>query len=401
MRHLHISGLRSGLASAAAALLGLTLLTSPAGAHLPDRDARATLPVPTTATVTAAQLGPDSVLAVVSHGNFEKLRAEGLERSLEVITPDGVRHPVYTVAVEESRRGWYHGDFTLADWRPELHTALLRVSLGAQGDKAVAYDVVRGVTHEVVLPEQASTIGLAPDGGGVLLTTYPTRSRSGRVVRQAWDGTTSGITGRSDGAAIASPDGTLLVTNEGAAERWWIVDPVARTSTSVDTPGDCRPHRWFDDGSLVATCSTGRVGSQLRRVALDGSWSPLGIRHTDRTRRLGAPIFNDEDVRSVRGTRWFESYGGCGGGVLTRQNRAGGARVVPVPGRVGALTLVGTRGDDLLVAIQRTECGSWPDRAVLSTFDPVGRTETVLTRLGRTESWREVVPAAEVRAWIW
>ena len=151
---------------------------------------------------------------------------------------------------------------------------------------------------------------------------------------------------------------------------------------------------------MVATCTGRRLGSQLRLVDLDGSSSPLGIRHTARTWRRGAPIMSDDDVRSVRGRSWYESYGGCGGGVLTRQTRSGVARVVRVPGRDGALALLGTRGDDLVLAIQRTECGSWPDRAVLSRFDPVMRTETVLTRLGRTESWREIISATEVRSWI-
>ncbi len=273
MRHLHISGLRPGLASAAAALLGLTLLASPAGAHLPDRDARATLPVPTTATVTAAQLGPDSVLAVVSHGHFEKLRAEGLERSLEVITPDGVRHPVYTVAVEESRRGWYHGDFTLADWRPELHTALLRVSLGAQ----------RRHAGRVRRRDRRHARGAGPASGRAR-RARPGRRRcppddlprrgagpaasSGRptgTARRPW------LTGRSDGAAITSPDGTQLVTTRarpsagGSSTSWRAPAPPSTP------PATAAPHRWFDDDSVVATCSTGRVGSQLRRVALDGS----------------------------------------------------------------------------------------------------------------------------------
>ena len=57
---------------------------------------------------------------------------------------------------------------------------------------------------------------------------------------------------------------------------------------------------------------------------------------------------SDDDVRSVRGGSWYESYGGCGGGVLTRQTRSGVARMVRVPGREGALALLGTRGDDLV-----------------------------------------------------
>ena len=69
MRHLHISGLvPATMATAAAALLGLTLIAAPADARLADRDARTTIPVPTTATVTADQLGADSVVAVVSRG---------------------------------------------------------------------------------------------------------------------------------------------------------------------------------------------------------------------------------------------------------------------------------------------------------------------------------------------
>lgn len=396
MRQLHISGLA---ATAAAALLGTALIAAPAGARLPDRDLRTTLPVPTTATVAVDQLGPGSMVAVVSHGNFEKLHADGLARSLEVITPDGSRHPVYSVALQETRGGWHPGDFTLSDWRPELHTVLLRISLGADGDQLVSYDVTTGVTREVAAPRLASTVGLAPDGSGVLMTSYRrNESRGARVAVLGWDGVRTWLTAHGDGSAITSPDGTTLVTTYDRA--WWVTDLATRTTTEVDTPGFCTPRRW-SDGSVIATCSGPRLGSQLRLVDLDGSSSPLGIRHTQRTWRRGAPIMSDDDVRSVQGRSWYESYGGCGGGVLTRQTRSGVARVVRVPGREGALALLGTRGDDLVLAIQRTECGSWPDRAVLSTFDPVSRTETVLTRLGRTESWREVIPATEVRSWIW
>ena len=397
---------RTMLAGALAAALAAALFTAPpAGARLPGEDRAPTLPVPTlplptTATVAVDQLGPDSVVAVVSHGNFAKLNAEGLARSLEVITPDGVRHPVYTVQVRESRRGWFHGDFTLADWRPELHTALLRVSLGQDGDKLMSYDVTTGATKEVVAPQRANSVALDPDGSGVLMTTYPSARRPGRVGTLGWDGAKGWFRARSDGTAITSTDGRTLVTDENGARRWWLTDLATGTSSAVATPGMCRPLRWADADSVVASCRR-RAANQLRLVDLDGTSSRLGIRHTERTRRRGAAIFDDEDVRTVRGRSWYESYGGCGGGLLTRQTASGVARIVRVPGHNGTLTLVGTRGDDLLVALQRTDCGSWPDRAVLSTFDPVSRTETVLTRLGRKETWREVIAATEVRSWIW
>ncbi|NYE35231.1 hypothetical protein F4692_000335 [Nocardioides cavernae] len=389
---------------AALACAGLVSTAAPAGAALPDAERARPTPVPTTATVTVDQLGPGSVLAVVSRGRFEELRAEGLARSLEVITPDGDRHPVWSVDVHEDRDGWFRGDFVLADWRPELHTALLRVSRGPETDLAVAYDVVTGSAREVPLPRQASTVGLDPTGRGVLMSTWPAQRRAGRVALLSWAGVRTGIPGRSDNSAIASPDGGTLVTSEGGAGRWWVVDPVARTSSSVATPGDCRPVRWLEDGRVLAGCISGKRAEvqQLRAIALDGRSTRLGARHRGEPADNGVGIFGDADVRTVQGRSWYESYAGCGGGILTRQDARGRVRVVRVPGRPDSpATLLGTRGDDLLLALQRTDCGSWPDRAVLSLFDPVGREETVLTRLGRRESWREVLPTTEVRAWIW
>ncbi len=394
MRHLHISGLA---ATAAAAALGLAVAAAPAGARLPDGDARTTLPVPTTATVTAAQLGPDSVVAVVTHGRFEKLDADGLARSLEVITPDGVRHPVYSVAVEESRRGWYRGDFTLSDWRPELHTALLRVSLGADGDKLVAYDVTTGAMREVATPRRASTVALAPDGSGVLLTTYSAGRNGGRVGHLGWDGTRTWFPASGDGSAITSADGHTLVTTEG--QTWWVTDLAARTSVQVATRGYCTPHRWADADSVVASCGN-RRGSQLRLIDLDGTSVPLGVRHTMRPARTGPPVMDDADVRTVQGRDYYESYGGCGGAILTRQTPAGDVRRVRVPGDEGVLSLIGTRGDRLLIAHIDDDCGSPGARSVLSLFDPVTRAETHLTDLKRSESWREVLAATEVRAWM-
>lgn len=392
MRHLHVSG----TAFAAVALLGLTLLAPSAGAHLPDRDARATLPVPTTATVSAAQLGRDSVLAVVSHGRFEKVGAEGLERSLEVITPDGARHPVWTVALEE-RRGWFPGDFLLSDWRPELHTALLRVSLGADGDTLVSYDVTTGALHEVPAPRRASTVALRPDGAGVLFTTYSRQGGGRRVGMLDWDGVRTWLPATGDGSAITSIDGSTLVTTDGKS--WWVTDLAARTSERVDTGSYCTPHRWADADSVVATCSSGRKGSQLRRVDLDGTSAPLGIRHPMRPPRTGPPILGDDDVRTVQGRDYYESYGGCGGAVLTRQTDAGDVRIVRVPGDRGVLSLIGTRGDDLLIAHVDDDCGSPGARSVLSLFDPVAKHETHLTVLPRSESWRSLVGATEVLHW--
>lgn len=373
---------------------------APAAAALPTADrALQGLPVPTTATVTAAQLGPDSTIAVVTTGTFEKIRANELTRSLEVITGDGVRHPVYTVETKENANGWYPGDFAMADWRPELHTALLRVSRGSHGDTLVSYDVSTGSMHEVPAPRQANAVALDPDGSGVLMTTYATDHQpTGRLATLTWDGIRTWLPARAEGAPITSIDGGSVVTAEG--QQWWVTDLASRTSAAVDTPGHCVPHRWLDADTVVATCSN-RWGMQLRQVDLDGSSWRMGIRHTERTRASGPPVFNDEDVRMVQGRSWYESYGGCGGGFLTRQTAADTVRLVPVPGREGALSLVGTRGNSLVLAHQKDDCESAGSRAALTLFDPVSKVERELTRLARDEQWREVFLATEVRSWFW
>ncbi|HEY0645471.1 MAG TPA: hypothetical protein VGD39_18795 [Nocardioides sp.] len=394
IRHTIISGLATALLATGLAAATSAAATSTAATPAATTQHRATPPVPTTATVTADQLGPDSSIAVVTHGRFEKLNASGLARSLEVITPDGVRHPVYSVQVEESRRGWFLGDFLIADWRPELHTALLRVSLGKDGDKLVAYDVVTGATKELPAPQRGATFGLAPDGSGVLMTAYGTEHRNGRVATVTWDGVRRSLPARGDGTALTSIDGATLVTAD--QDRWWVTDLTTRTSTAIDTPGLCLLRRWLDADSVLATCGN-RRGSQLRSVDLDGTSSPLGVRHALAPRD---GVFDDGDVRVVQGRSWFESFDGCGGAFLTRQTAAGKVRHVRVPGLDGPLTLVGTRGDDLVITHEKPECDSVRQRAALTLFDPVTKAETVLTRLGRDQAWRGVFAANEVRSWI-
>ena len=397
--------------AAVAALLAAALaVTTPGGApaeadHGPAptpaaaaRHRGPALPVPTTATVTAAELGPDSVVAVVTRGTFEDRNAGGLGRSLEVITPDGVRHPVYSVELEEGPADWFLGDFLIADWRPELHTALLRVMRGLKTDLLVSYDVTTGAMQQVTAPRRGALFAIDPDGSGVLMTSYGTGRRPGRVATRHWDGSRTRLPARSDGPAITSPDGHTLVT--AAGRRWWVTDLAAGTSVAVDVGRSCVPHRWLDADSVVATCSRAR-SSQLRGVDLDGRSVGLGVRHTEKTRAAGPPVFNDDDVRVVQGRSWYESFDGCGGGFLTRQTAAGKVRRVRVPGVRGPLTLVGTRGDDLVLTHEKSQCDEPRQRSALTLFDPLAKSETVLTRLARDEAWREVIAASEVRSWIW
>lgn len=379
---------------ATAVLVAATATAPPAPAQ-EGRTAATARPV--TGTVAAARLGPGWTLAVVNRGNFERLHAKGLGRSLELIDPDGVRHPLWSEDVVEDRRGWFAGDFLLADWRPESHTALLRFPRPRGGDRVVAYDVVTGERRSVRLPQRASAVGLHPDGTGVIMAMFPGPRRAGRVATLTWGGAREGLPARSDLPAITSQDGRTLVTVESAKHRMWVVDLVTRTSRRVDLGQGCVPRRWWDDTTLVATCLNDR-GSRLMRVGLDGTRSPLGIRHVTRGDHHGQ-VWDDSDVRTVRGRDWFQSNGPCGGSFLTRQTPAGKVRLVEVPGAEG-VSLVGTRGDDLVIAHTST-CESAGPRGVLSLFDPVTGEESRLLRLDRREHWHEARAAGEVTSWGW
>ena len=146
-----------------------------------------------------------------------------------------------------------------------------------------------------------------------------------------------------------------------------------RQRASFDTRGTASraagstPTRWSP------LCSNRAHGSQLRRVDLDGTSRPLGIRHAMRPAHDGPPVMGDGDVRTVQGRDYYESYGGCGGAFLTRQTSAGAVRLVRVPGDEGALSLIGTRGDDLVISHVDDDCGNPGARSVLSLFDPVSQ----------------------------
>ena len=217
----------------------------------------------------------------------------------------------------------------------------------------------------------------------------------------SWAGVRSLLPARADAVPITSVDGHTLVTSDGRTRQWWVTDLATRTSAAFPTKGSCTPARWHDATSVIATCNT-RHGSQLRKVNLDGTSSAFGIRHSEKTRAVGPLVFNDDDLRSVQGKTWYESFGGCGGAFLTRQTAASDVKMVRVPGRLkGTLSLVGARGDDLVIAHEKHDCAITTTRAALGLFDPVAKTESVLTELRRNEAWRDVRTATEVRAWAY
>ena len=226
-----------------------------------------------------------------------------------------------------------------ADWRPELHTALLRVSLGADGDKLVSYDVTTGVTPgdrrrrarashrraragrlggpDDELPPQR---GPAPPGSAVL----------------GWDGVKDLAAGaRRRVGDHASADGTHA-GHHATTER-----------VVGDRPRRPAPARRSRHAGLLHPAPLGRrrLGGRhlqrppARQPAPPGRPGRLVVTaghppHMERTWRRGAARHERRRrPHACRAASYYESYGGCGGAVLTRQTRSGvGARRCACPG---------------------------------------------------------------------
>lgn len=344
-------------------------------------------------TVPWDQVGDGWLVATIDRGAGEDEPPRA--RSLELISPDGTRWPLYgTGPGAGTRRGGQdRGSFRLIGWDPGSKVALLERSGGRGRSQAVRVDLQSGSSQTLALPRREMATGLRPDGAGVLSQTL-----GGKVFSITWarERTLLGRTG-SQGGAIATPDGTAAVI--ASDDHLTVMALDGSATREIATPGECSPLRWYSETQLLTTCLS-RKGSQLTAVGLDGSVTALGGLRRTTSKGFRGPSWDDTDVRVVGGRSYYEGNGPCGGSFITRENARGNNKVVRVPGSTGGISLLGARDDRLLIAHSAT-CDGGAPRAVLSTFDPVSRDEDVLLTLGRREHWSQLEPWDEPRPWSW
>lgn len=367
----------------------LTLFAVPASA-LPTTAAAAPYRAPTDA-VPWDQVGPGWTLATVARGPRTRdgyVRAR--VRTLELLSPDGVRHELFRSRVELRRRGWLAGDFYLSDVDPARRAVLLLDSTGPHTQRASELDLVTGERRTLTLPANTGGVGLRPDGTGVLVQTV-----QGNVLSLGWSGGRHLVDRGVVGALLATPDGAALVGNDPDELR--VIPLDGSPVRTVETPGDCRPLRWYDDAVLLASCYS-RRGTRLTAVGLDGTTTPVaGLRRTN-SRHFRGPSWDDTEVRVAGDRTIYQGNGSCGGSFLTRERADGTVRMVRVPGSTGGVTLLDAVDDRLRIAHTGTCDGGQP-RAVLSLFDPVSEDEDVLLTLGRRQAWSQVRTWDELRPW--
>jgi hypothetical protein len=336
------------------------------------------------------QVGAGWTLASVAEGPRTRdgyVRAR--RRTLELLSPDGTRHELFRSTVE-LERGWYAGDFYLSDVDPARRVVLLVDSTGPHTQRATELDLVTGERRTLTLPANAGGAGLRPDGTGVLVQTV-----QGNVLSLGWSGGRSVVDRGVVGGLLATPDGSALVGNNPDELRVIPLDG-SRVRT-VDAPGDCRPLRWYDDATVLASCSS-RRGTQLTALGLDGTATPVaGLRRT-MSPGFHGPSWDDTEVRVVGERSYYQGNGPCGGSFITRERADGSVRMVRIPGSTGGVTMLDAVGDRLRIA-HTGSCDGGQPRAVLSLFDPATKDEDVLVALGRRQAWAQVRTWDELRPW--
>lgn len=343
------------------------------------------------ASVPWDQVGDGWVLAGVEGGRYKNAELRVRARSLELISPEGVRYSLYATSKQPLENHVDPSNFSLISWDPVARTALLRRYVSVFKSQAIRLDLETGASQTLALPKNEMDTGLRPDGAGVLLQTF-----SGKILSIAWDGTRT-LVGQthSQGGVIATPDGSAAVV--GTPDSLTVVPLDGSAQREIATPGECRPLRWYDDTQLLASCFS-RKGSQLVTIGLDGTVTPRASKRRTGSRDFRGPSWDDTDVRVVGGRSYYEGNGPCGGSFIIRENAAGEQRLVRVPGSEGGISLVDTRDDRLVIAHTAT-CDAGPPRAVLSTFDPVSKDEDVLVTLAADEYWSHVLAWDEPRPW--
>ncbi|UUZ60122.1 hypothetical protein [Nocardioides sp. B-3] len=322
------------------------------------------------------------------------IRSAGVDRpararSPELVSPDGVRYSLYATRRQPMENNVDPSNFTLIGWDPDTRVALLKRYVSLRRSQAIRLDLESGASQTPALPGRESATGLRPDGAGVL-----TQNIGGKIFSIARDGTRTLLgRGESSWGPISTPDGTAAVV--AGVGHVTILPLDGSAAREISTPGECRPLRWYGDTQLLASCYS-RTGSQLVTIALDGTITPrAGLRATGSPDFRG-PSWDDTDMRVVGGRAYYEGNGPCGGSFIVRENAAGDAKKVRVPGSTGGISLVDARDDRLVIAHTAT-CDEGPPRAVLSLFDPVTKVEEMVLTLGRREHWGHVLAWDEPR----
>jgi TolB protein len=338
-----------------------------------------------------SQVGPGWTLAetatgpAYSSGQWQG----GGELTVDLLDPAGGRYVIYQQA------GTPPAAWTVLDWSGSGRVALLGAASAGQppDNEFRVLNLQTGAVSTLPLPANVAPAGLTqPDGTNVLAVEQQS-ARTIRLQRYSLAGVLQAtlasevVPAGSPAAsgcgqlcgAVSSPDGTTVAWSAGGSLE--LVGNAGGVPRKLPVPGTgadpaCAPVRWWNDGTLLASCPQGRM-NRLWLVPADGAApAPLAAAtvasQTAAWMAAGAPYITRAVASSCPG-----STAGLEGSGISLAAAGGSLRPVAVPGAAGdASSVEGALGTRLLV-LARTSC-SGPDE--LLWLDPVtGASQTLLS----------------------
>jgi hypothetical protein len=303
------------------------------------------------------RVGPGWVLAEYWNGRYADAgKPTAAPASVYLVDPAGGRYQLYRTAATKSPP-------VLVDWSGDKTRALLETAT-AGGLEQVTLATGR-VSRQLRLAGQASIIGYTRPSGLNLLGWRQVGSRI-QLARYSLTGALTKIlaTGASAGAAVYSDSGTTLaigadrglqlVSNSGGVIRTL---PVAGTA--------CTPSRWWNSGTILASCVGANAAPRLWLVPASGG-RPRAL-----TPQRGARSGDLGDIAAWRlpAGLYLQGLGPCGTVQIFRQHANGSVTLVTVPNTSGNNRVLTAYGSQLLV---QAPTGCSPTAALL-WFNPSTR----------------------------
>jgi TolB protein len=358
---------RTPLTAIATAVLSTGVLTAAllttgtaAGAAV-AQTARAAQP----AGVPWSHVGPGWVLAQYTTAAPEGGKTGPAE--LYLISPGGARYrlarwPDFRFAPE------------LVAWSPDGKRALFQVFSGKGGVEQLT--LATGRMSTFVMQGTATPIGYTtpaglnivagrPSGTGTILARY---SLSGRLVQS--------LGYSADGQVLYAPSGTEFAT--GATRGVKLVSNRGSLIRTLSVPGtsanSCNPVRWWNSGTILASCSPPGNAVPLPWLLPGHRGHPKALpppRNPNRSGDLG-----DLDAWRLPSGLYLQAAGPCGVLHIYRQAPGGSIKLITVPHTNGDNRVLTARGSRLLVQAPTDCTGS----VSLLWYDPAKRAEQWLIR---------------------
>src|SRR5438876_1802541 len=260
--------------------------------------------------------------------------------TLYLISPSGARYQL--AHWSDSRTAP-----NLVAWSPDGKRALFQVFSG-QG-RAEQLTLATDQMTTFVMQGNATPIGYTPPRGLNILASRMSGndfiegrySLSGRLLKSLGSGGALYAPSGTEFAAGAS-HGLKLVSNRG---------PLIK-QLPVPAVGTCGPVRWWDSGTILASCGPGGTSSRLWLVPVSGA-RPKALTRPHDPRTTGD--FGDLDAWQLPSGLYLQAAGACGVLHIYRQARNGSIKLIIPPHTTDDDRVLIARGSRLLIQAP-TDC---------------------------------------------